>query len=152
MTIEPIPLSRLSEEKGRELGPSSWHRITQHDIDVYAELTGDDNPIHVDEAAAAASPFGGRIAHGMLTLSMVVRPLREIYRVSGATTGIVYGFDRIRFPAPVPSGAEIRVRGRIAEVDERPDSVQVTLALAFEVAGGGDKPAVVAELVLRHFR
>ncbi|KAA9153030.1 MaoC family dehydratase [Microbacterium lushaniae] len=152
MTIQAIPLTELSRQKGRELGPSPWHTITQHDIDVYADLTGDDNPIHVDEAAAAASPVGGRIAHGMLTLSMVVRPLREIYRVSGATTGIVYGFDRIRFPAPVPSGSRIRVSGRIAEVEERQDSVQVTLALAFEVEGGGDKPAVVAELVLRHFR
>ena len=152
MSVDAIPLTELRSQEGRELGPSSWHPITQDDIDVYAELTGDDNPIHVDAEKAAASPYGGRIAHGMLTLSMVVRPLREIYRVSGASTGIVYGFDRIRFPSAVPSGANIRLRGTIAKVEERPDAVQVTLALTFEVEGGGDKPAAVAELVLRHFR
>jgi acyl dehydratase len=80
-----------------------------------------------------------------------VRPLREIYRVSGASAGIVYGFDRIRFPSPVPSGGRIRLRGRIAEVEDRGDALQVTLALLFEVENG-TKPAVAADLVLRHFR
>ncbi|MDQ1204702.1 MaoC family dehydratase [Microbacterium sp. SORGH_AS_0862] len=151
MTTDAIAIEDLPAARGRELGPSSWYPITQDDIDVYADLTGDDNPLHVDEAAAAASPFGGRIAHGMLTLSMVVLPLREIYRVSGASAGIVYGFDRIRFPAPTPSGGRIRLAGRIAEVEDRGDALQVTLALTFEVEGS-TKPGVVAELILRHFR
>ena len=151
MTPEPIPLDALPGVVGRDLGPSSWIEITQHDIDVYADLTGDDNPIHVDAAAAAASPYGGRIAHGMLTLSMVVRPLREIYRVTGAGMGIVYGYNRIRFPHAVASGSRIRVRGTVAEVTEIPGGFQVTLALTFE-AEGAAKPAVAAELVLRHYR
>lgn len=134
-----------------EFGPSTWRAIPQEDIDLYAQLSGDDNPIHVDAEAAARSPFGGRIAHGMLTLSMVVPHLREIYRVSGTSTGIVYGFNRIRFPSPVPSGANIRVRGTVAEVTEIEGGWQVTLALVFEVEGSS-KPAVVADLVLRHYR
>jgi acyl dehydratase len=151
MTPEAIPLDALPGVVGRDLGPSSWIEITQDDIDVYAHLTGDDNPIHVDAAAAAASPYGGRIAHGMLTLSMVVRPLREIYRVTGAGMGIVYGYNRIRFPHPVASGARVRVRGTVAEVTEISDGFQVTLALTFEVEAAA-KPAVAAELVLRHYR
>lgn len=136
---------------GAEFGPSTWRAIPQEDIDLYAQLSGDDNPIHVDAEAAAKSPFGGRIAHGMLTLSMVVPHLREIYRVTGTSTGIVYGFNKIRFPSPVPSGANIRVRGTVAEVAEIEGGWQVTLALVFEVEGSA-KPAVAAELVLRHYR
>lgn len=136
---------------GTEFGPSTWRPIPQEDIDLYARLSGDDNPIHVDAEAAAQSPFGGRIAHGMLTLSMVVPHLREIYRVAGTSTGIVYGFNKIRFPAPVRSGASIRVRGRVAEVEEVAGGFQVTLALTFETEGS-EKPAVVAELVLRHYK
>jgi acyl dehydratase len=136
---------------GREFGPSTWRAIPQEDIDLYAQLSGDDNPIHVDAEAAAKSPFGGRIAHGMLTLSMVVPHLREIYKISGTSTGIVYGFNKIRFPSPVPSGGRIRVRGTVAEVDEIDGGWQVTLALVFEVEGSA-KPAVAAELVLRHYR
>ena len=136
---------------GTAFGPSTWRAIPQEDIDLYAQLSGDDNPIHVDAEAAARSPFGGRIAHGMLTLSMVVPHLREIYRVSGTSTGIVYGFNKIRFPSPVPSGARIRVRGTVADVTEIDNGWQVALALVFEVEGSV-KPAVVAELVLRHYR
>lgn len=135
---------------GREFGPSTWREIPQEDIDAYAALSGDDNPIHVDAEAAAASPFGGRIAHGMLTLSMVVPHLREIYRVEGTRTGIVYGFNRIRFPHPVRSGARIRVRGSVADVTRVDGGWQVALALVFETEGAA-KPAVVAELVLRHY-
>lgn len=145
-TLEDLP-----DAIGRRLGPSSWHPITQDDIDVYADLTGDDNPIHVDAEAAAASPYGGRIAHGMLTLSMVVRPLREIYRVTGAGMGIVYGYNRIRFPQAVRAGARIRVSGEVTDVTEVAGGYQVTLSLTFEVEGA-TKPAVVAELVLRHYR
>jgi acyl dehydratase len=146
-----VVIDEVGSIAGATFGPSSWRAIPQEDIDLYAQLSGDDNPIHVDEVAAAASPFKGRIAHGMLTLSMVVPHLREIYRVSGTRTGIVYGFNRIRFPQAVPSGARIRVRGTVADVAELDGGWQVTLALTFEVEGAA-KPAVVAELVLRHYR
>jgi acyl dehydratase len=146
-----VTIDEVGGLTGTEFGPSTWRAIPQDDIDLYAQLSGDDNPIHVDAEAAARSPFGGRIAHGMLTLSMVVPHLREIYRVSGTSTGIVYGFNKIRFPAPVPSGANIRVRGTVAQVEEVAGGWQVTLALVFEVEGS-EKPAVVAELVLRHYK
>ena len=136
---------------GAEFGPSEWRAVPQEDIDLYARLSGDDNPIHVDAEAAARSPYGGRIAHGMLTLGMVVPHLRQIYRVEGTRTGIVYGFNRIRFPQPVPSGARIRVRGRVSEVTDLGDGWQVVLALVWEVEDA-EEPAVVAELVLRHYR
>lgn len=136
---------------GLEFGPSTWRSIPQEDIDLYAQLSGDDNPIHINAEVAGRSQFGGRIAHGMLTLTMVVPHLREIYRVKGTSTGIVYGFNKIRFPTAVPSGASIRVRGTVAQVEEVPGGWQVTLALTFEVEGA-TKPAVAAELVLRHYR
>ncbi len=144
-------IDEVASLAGTAFGPSTWRAIVQEDIDLYAQLSGDDNPIHVDAEAAARSPFGGRIAHGMLTLSMIVPHLREIYRVTGTSTGIVYGFDRIRFPSPVPSGSRIRVRGTVAEVVEVSGGVQVTLSLTFEVEDGA-KPAVVADLILRHYR
>lgn len=136
---------------GLKFGPSDWRAIPQEDIDLYAQLSGDDNPIHVDAERAAQSPYGGRIAHGMLTLSMIVPHLRQIYRVTGTRTGIVYGFNRIRFPQPVPSGARIRVTGEVVGVTDFGDGWQVELALVWEVEGAA-KPAVVAELVLRHYR
>lgn len=154
VTTAPTVFTTIDEVggiAGREFGPSTWRPIPQEDIDLYAQLSGDDNPIHVDAEVAAKSPFGGRIAHGMLTLSMVVPHLREIYKVSGTSTGIVYGFNRIRFPSPVPAGASIRVRGTVANVEEVAGGYQVTLALTFEVEGS-EKPAVVAELVLRHYK
>jgi acyl dehydratase len=153
MTVSPAisTIEDITSLAGRELGPSSWREITQDDIDRYADLSGDDNPIHVDAEAAARSPYGGTIAHGMLTLSMVVRHLREIYQVQGASMGIVYGFNKIRFPNAVPSGARIRVRGVVKSVTEVEGGWQVELPLTFEVEGA-EKPACVAELVLRHYR
>lgn len=155
MTSATSPVSTtidaLPDLVGAEFGPSSWREIPQADIDTYAVLTGDDNPIHVDAEAAAASPYGGRIAHGMLTLSMVVPHLREIYRVTGGGMGIVYGFDRIRFPNAVPSGARIRVSGTVMSVTDITGGYQVTLRLVFEVEGA-EKPACVADLILRHYR
>ena len=153
MTVSPAisTIEDITSLAGRELGPSSWREITQDDIDRYADLSGDDNPIHVDAEAAARSPYGGPIAHGMLTLRMVVRHLREIYQVQGASMGIVYGFNKIRFPNAVPSGARIRVRGVVKSVTEVEGGWQVELPLTFEVEGA-EKPACVAELVLRHYR
>ncbi|MEV1128350.1 MaoC family dehydratase [Agromyces sp. NPDC049794] len=153
MTVTPAisTIEDINSLAGRELGPSSWREITQDDIDRYADLSGDDNPIHVDAEAAARSPYGGTIAHGLLTLSMVVRHLREIYQVQGASMGIVYGFNKIRFPNAVPSGARIRVRGVVKSVTEVEGGWQVELPLTFEVEGA-EKPACVAELVLRHYR
>lgn len=153
MTVSPAvsTIEEITGLAGVEFGPSSWREITQADIELYANLSGDDNPIHVNAEIAAKSPYGGTIAHGMLTLSMVVVHLREIYRITGAGMGIVYGFNRIRFPHAVPSGSRIRVRGRVASVTEVEGGWQVELPLIFELEGV-EKPACVAELILRHYR
>lgn len=153
MTITPM-ISSIDEVEslvGAELGPSSWRVIPQEDINLYADLTGDDNPIHVDQEIAAQSPYGGTIAHGMLTLSMIVVHLREIYRVTGAGMGIVYGFNKIRFPNAVPAGARIRVHGHVESVTPVANGWQVVLPLTFELEGA-TKPACVAEIILRHYR
>lgn len=153
MTVSPAvsTIEEITGLAGTEFGPSSWREVTQSDIELYADLSGDDNPIHVNAEIAAKSPYGGTIAHGMLTLSMVVVHLREIYRITGAGMGIVYGFNRIRFPHAVPSGSRIRVRGRVASVTEVEGGWQVELPLTFELEGV-EKPACVAELILRHYR
>lgn len=153
MMVSPT-VSTIDEVEGlvgTAFGPSSWREIPQEDINLYADLSGDDNPIHVDAEIAAKSPYGGTIAHGMLTLSMIVVHLREIYRVTGAGMGIVYGFNKIRFPNAVPAGSRIRVHGHVGSVSAVPGGWQVELALTFELEGA-EKPACVAEIVLRYYR
>ena len=136
---------------GRAFGPSDWREVTQEEVDLYAKVSGDDNPIHLDADFAAATPFGTRIAHGLLTLSLVVTHMRQIFRVTGAGMGINYGLNRVRFPAPVPVGSRIRVSGQVADVTDIGGGWQITVPVTFEVEGSA-KPACVAELVLRYYR
>ena len=136
-------VTELANNVGTDFGPSSWHVVGQSDVDVYADLTGDRNPIHVDAEYAAASPYRRRIVHGLLTLSMVVPLLREVFSVSDATMRINYGLNRVRFPAPVPAGARVRLVGRVANATPIDGGVQAVLAATFELEGGG-KPACVA--------
>ena len=135
---------------GTEFGPSAWTELGQDSVDGYADLTGDRNPIHVDAVYAAASPYGRRIVHGLLTLSMVVPLLREVFGVDDATMRINYGLNRVRFPAPVPAGARVRLRGRISEATPIDGGVQLVLTATFEIEGG-DKPGCVADLVVRYY-
>ncbi|NUL45621.1 MaoC family dehydratase [Cellulosimicrobium funkei] len=146
-----VTLDELPELQGRTLGPSDWRTISQEDIDVFADLTGDHNPIHVDEAFAAASAFGTRIAHGLLSLSIVVPHLAQLWKVTGAGVGINYGLNKVRFPAPTPAGARVRAGAEVLEVTELDGGVQVVLKVTYEIEGG-DKPVCVAEFVLRYYR
>lgn len=146
-----VPIDDLPGLKGAELGPSDWRAITQDDVNVFADLTGDHNPIHLDEEFAAASPFGTRIVHGLLTLSDVVPHMSQLLKVTGVGLGINYGLNRVRFPAPVPVGSRIRVRGQLADVTEIDGGYQAVQSLVFE-REGGDKPVCVAEFVLRYYR
>lgn len=150
-TSVSVTYNELSSLQGQTFGPSSWREISQDDINVYADLSGDHNPIHVNEEFAAQTPFGGRIAHGLLTLSLVVPHLQEVFKVTGAGMGINYGLNRVRFPAPVPSGARIRVSGEVAEVTELEGGYQLVVPVTFEVEGGA-KPVCVAEFVLRYYK
>lgn len=146
VTVEDLP-----GLEGAEFGPSSWREVTQEEVDLYAMVSGDDNPIHVDEDFAATTPFGTRIAHGLLTLSLVVPLMRQVFEVSGASMGINYGMNRVRFPAPVPVGSRIRLRGRVASVTDIGGGWQLEVPVTFEIEGV-EKPACVAELVLRYYR
>ena len=134
---------------GETFGPSSWHVIDQHDIDAFADVSGDHNPIHVDAAYAAASVYGDRIAHGLLTLSRMVPMLREVFAITDANLRINYGLDRVRFPAAVRSGDRIRLRGEVKQVTAIPGGWQLVLSLAYEL-DGSTKPACVADWVARY--
>ena len=135
---------------GSTLGPSEWRRVSQEEVDRFADLTGDHNPIHIDPVAAAASPFGTTIVHGYFTLSLVVPLMDEILRVTDVATGVNYGLDRLRFPAPVPVGSRIRVSSEVTAVDDIPGGVQAHFTNRFEVEGGS-KPVAVAEMIVRYY-
>jgi len=138
----------LRTAKGADLGHSDWVEVTQDRIDRFAEATGDHQWIHVDPARAAYGPFGTTIAHGYLTLSITNQLLPELLRVPGATMGVNYGANKVRFPAPVPVGSRIRMTCQILDVEDVPGGVQVVTRNTVEVERG-DKPACVVEAISR---
>jgi len=111
-------LDEFVAAKGEELGLSPWHEITQDQVNAFADATGDHQWIHVDIERAAAGPFGGTIAHGYLTVSLLPIFMTEIFRVENVTMGINYGLDRVRFPAPVPVGSKIRAAATLTDVKQ----------------------------------
>lgn len=135
---------------GEELGVSEWVTITQDRIDTFAEATGDHQWIHVDvERAERESPFGGPIAHGYLSLSLLPMLGWQIYTVEGAKMGINYGSNKVRFPSPVPVGSSIRLRSTLQNAEQLPDgAVQMTVKQVLEIEGS-PKPALVAETLSR---
>lgn len=137
----------LTHLAGSELGPTSWIEVTQERIDAFAGVTEDRQWIHVDPARAATGPFGTTIAHGFLTLALLVPMLHEVLPRIGAMS-INYGVDRVRFPAPVPSGARIRGRFRIEDVAAVTGGNQLRIVATVE-REGGDKPVCVADLLVR---
>jgi len=130
----------------RELGTSAWHPVEQRSVDLFAEATGDHQWIHVDPEAAAAGPFGGTIAHGYLSLSMVVMLLSEVLRVEGARMGINYGIDKVRFTSPVPSGSEVRLHAKLLSAERRGEGVLYRVGVQIEIRGS-EKPALVGEVL-----
>ncbi len=134
---------------GDTFGPSSWVEVTQEKIDLFAEATGDHQWIHVDPERAKDGPFGGTIAHGYLTLSLIPQASFEVVPSSGRM-GVNYGANRIRFPAPVPSGSRVRVNFEVEHVEEFDGGRQVTMTAVVE-REGGDKPVCVAEIVSRSY-
>jgi acyl dehydratase len=138
-------------QPGLELGPSEWQEIRQERIDAFADATGDHQWIHVDPERAAAGPFGGTIAHGFLTLSLLPQATFELMHVEDARTAINYGLNKVRFPAPVPVGSRIRTTFRLVDVSEVEGGVQVVTAATVE-REGSEKPVCVAETVSRYYR
>lgn len=140
----------LIAAKGESLGESSWVTITQDDVNLFADATGDHQWIHVDPDRAAGGPFGTTIAHGYLTLALLPRLLHEIYTVNGVKLAINYGLNKVRFPAPVPVGARVRARSSLLDVEEvGGGAVQATMSTIVEIEGG-TKPACVAENIARY--
>ncbi len=137
--------------KGRELGSSDWHEVTQEHVDLFAEATGDHQWIHVDvERAKAESPFGGPIAHGYLTLSLLAALSAQVLVVTDTAMGVNYGLNKVRFPSPVPVGARVRLTASLKGVEEVTGGLQLTLSAVIE-REGGDKPVCIAEPVYRYY-
>src|SRR3954454_9848637 len=135
---------------GQEIGPSEWRVVTQADINAFADLSGDAQWIHVDvERAKAESPFGTTIAHGNLTLSLVDGFRKELISSTGFALGVNYGWDKIRFPAPVPAGSKVRAKAEVVSVDEVGGGWwQVVTRFTLEVEGS-EKPCFVGDSVTR---
>jgi acyl dehydratase len=142
-------MAGLSELVGAELGPTEWVVMTQDQVDQFADLSGDHKFVHVDPARAAETPFGGTIAHGLLSLSLLAGVAKQLY-VSDAATTINYGFDRVRFPAALPVGGRWRGAATIAEVTTIDGGLQAKLAATVEIEGW-ERPAVAAECLVRFY-
>ncbi len=137
---------------GATYGPSDWIVIDQFMIDRFAALCGDDQYIHVDPIRAADGPFGGTVAHGFLTMSLLSTMARQVVpRPAGARMGVNYGFDRVRFVAPVPAGSRVRGMFTLDTCDaSMPDQLRLTWDVTVEVEGGA-KPALVARWLTRQY-
>ena len=144
-------MSALTELVGKELGPTDWFEVTQARIDEFARATDDPQWIHTDPVRAAEGPFGTTIAHGFLTLSLCVPLMSKTLALTGYRMGINYGVNKVRFPAPLPSGSRLRARFTVQSVDEVAGGEQGVVLATLE-REGGDKPVCVAELVLRMVR
>lgn len=134
---------------GRELGVSDWFLIDQQRVNDFADATGDHQWIHVDvERAKTQSPFGGPIAHGFLTLSLVPALTKDNFRLENAKLAINYGLNKVRFMTPVPVGSRIRVRSELADATAKGDAVDLIVKHTIEIDGVA-KPAAVAEMIVR---
>jgi len=146
-----VVLESLPDLAGRHLDQSRWHEITQEQVDLFADATGDHQWIHVDPDRARTGPFGAPIAHGYLTLSLAPALLDEVLQVDGVGQVVNYGLGRTRFPAPVPVGSQVRMSVDCVTVEEvRGGGYQATLALTFERTGQ-EKPVCVAEILFRFY-
>ena len=144
-------LAGIKELTGRDLGHSDWLEVTQDRADKFADATGDHQWIHVDPERAKAGPFGGTIAHGYLTLSLVIPLFAELLEIKGVAMGVNYGLEKVRFPNPVRVGSKIRLAATVVEVTEvAGNGVQTVLDFTVEI-DGETKPACVARPVYRHY-
>ncbi|AKU19182.1 dehydratase [Luteipulveratus mongoliensis] len=129
---------------GEHLGYSEWHQVTQEAVNQFAEATGDHQWIHVDVEKAKSGPFGGPIAHGYLTLSLIPMLVGQVYTVEGVSMGVNYGANKVRFPTPVPVGSKVRAGVELQSIDQASLGYQATIKVTVELEGA-DKPACVAE-------
>ncbi|MBN3507264.1 MULTISPECIES: MaoC family dehydratase [Mycolicibacterium] len=141
-------LDEFVAAKGSELGPTEWLEITQERVNLFADATDDHQWIHVDPEKAAGGPFGGTIAHGLLTLSLLPHFTHQLYRVDNIAMAINYGYNKVRFITPVRVGSKVRASAAIADVAQLDGAVQATMTVTVEIEGS-DKPAAVAESIVR---
>ncbi|WP_334172212.1 MaoC family dehydratase [Sinomonas sp.] len=153
-SIEPrlvVGFDKLLTMSGADLGATDWLEITQDRVDLFADATDDHQWIHVDPERAKDGPFGAPIAHGFLTLSLLIPFWGELFDVEGVTTKVNYGLDRVRFTSPVKVGSKVRMAGRIAEVTEVKGGAQIKVNATIEIEGQ-ERPAVVAEFLARFYK
>ena len=146
-----LTLTGIDEVKahvGQELGVSDWHEVTQEAINEFADVTGDHQFIHVDPERAKETPFGGTIAHGYYTLSLLPQFSYAMFNFEGFAFGLNYGLNRVRFPAPLPVDSRVRMRATLESVDDVPGGIQMKVTQTFE-REGGEKPVCVAEQLVR---
>ncbi len=142
-------LAELPGLAGQRLGPTEWREMTQARVNEFADVTEDHNYIHVDPERAKDSPFGGTIAHGYLSVALLAPISQQLLDVQGAT-GVNYGMDRLRFPAPLPVGAEFRGSGEVLDVTEVKGGMQVKVTFTVEVRDQ-ERPALVADCLFRYY-
>jgi len=149
-TVEVQGVEGMQALLGQEVGPSEWRSVSQADIDAFADLSGDDQWIHVDvERAKSESPYGTTIAHGNLTLAMVDGFRKELISSSGFALGVNYGWNKIRFPAPVPVDSRVRGKAEVVSIDDKGEGwYEVVTRFTLEVEGN-EKPCFVGDSVTR---
>ncbi len=150
MTTTVNGIDGLKALVGRDLGVSEWLEITQERVNTFADATGDHQWIHVDVERAANGPFGAPIAHGYLTLSLVIPLFGELLEVQGIRMGVNYGLERVRFPSPVKVGSKIRLAATVVSVEDVPGGTQSTFDFTVQI-DGSEKPACVARTVYRQY-
>ena len=150
MTTTANGIDDLKTYVGKHLGYSDYVEITQEQVNLFADATGDHQWIHIDPERAKAGPFGGPIAHGYLTLSLAPALLPQILAVGGISMGVNYGCGKVRFPSPVPVGSKVRAGAELVSVDDVAGGAQVTMSVTFEVEGA-PKPSCVAEVIYRYY-
>ena len=141
-----LTIDELEQSEERDLGSTDWVAIDQERINRFAEATGDHQWIHVEPELAAQGPFGGTIAHGYLSLSLLPGLLPELLVVEGARMGINYGIDRVRFTAPVPVNSQVRVKAKLLSAERRGEGVLYKLGVEVEIKDA-EKPALVGEVL-----
>ena len=143
-------IRELESRVGEEVGVSPWLDVSQERIDTFARAIDDFQWIHVDPARAASSPFGGTIAHGFLTLSLLSHLSERTFSFSDRKMGVNYGLNRVRFTAPLPAGSRVRARFTLQKFEKLDGGVQVTWNVVVE-REGGERPVLVAEWIGRHY-
>jgi acyl dehydratase len=143
-------IEEIKSLAGKDLGKSAWLEITQDRVNLFADATDDHQWIHVDPERAAAGPFGAPIAHGYLTLSLVIPLFNDLLEIHGISMGVNYGLDKLRFPSPVKVGSKIRLGGVVDSITDVTGGVQMVVDFTVEVEGQ-DKPALAARALYRQY-